>query len=198
MREPSFTRRLTATLCLAFLCSWPIAAIPDVDSSASLSAAPLDSAPEQQRRSESAVDAAAAQQSEADEPVTAEQPAAEPVAKTVDRRNFIAPAAERPGSGLALSKIVISLALVVTLVFVLGWLFKKLTLRLPGSRQIKVICSLPLGTKERLLVIEMQGKQRVLGVTAHSINMLFELENPLPEEKLASDFHTQLQSLLKK
>ncbi|WP_333607817.1 flagellar biosynthetic protein FliO [Arsukibacterium sp.] len=127
-----------------------------------------------------------------------EQVATESTVKTAERRSFTAPPSERPGSGMALSKIVISLALVVTLVFVLGWLFKKLTLRLPGSRQIKVICSLPLGAKERLLVIEMQGKQRVIGVTAHSINMLFELENPLPEEKLASDFHTQLQSLLKK
>ena len=47
-------------------------------------------------------------------------------------------------------------------------------------------------------MIEIQGKQRVIGVTPHSVNFLFDLENPLPEEKLASDFHTQLQSFLKK
>ena len=46
--------------------------------------------------------------------------------------------------------------------------------------------------------VEIQGKQRVIGVTANSVNFLFELETPLTEEKLASDFHTQLQSLLKK
>ncbi|MDX1677861.1 flagellar biosynthetic protein FliO [Arsukibacterium sp.] len=109
------------------------------------------------------------------------------------------PAQERkPGPGISLAKIAISLAAVVLLVVALGWLFKKLTLRLPGSQHVKVICSVPLGQRERLLVIEIQGKQRVLGVTPHSINMLFELENSLPETKLASDFHTQLQSFLKK
>lgn len=106
--------------------------------------------------------------------------------------------AERPSAGLSLGKMALSLAIVVAIVLALGWAFKKLTLRLPGSRHIKIISTMPLGPKERLLVIEMQGKQRVLGVTAHSINLLFELENPLPEEKLASDFHTQLQSFLKK
>jgi flagellar protein FliO/FliZ len=105
---------------------------------------------------------------------------------------------ERASNGLGLGKMALSLGIVVVLVLMLGWAFKKLTLRFPGSRHIKIISTMPLGPKERLLVIEMQGKQRVLGVTSHSINLLFELENPLPEEKLASDFHTQLQSFLKK
>lgn len=105
---------------------------------------------------------------------------------------------ERPNAGISLGKMALSLLIVVLVVLALGWTFKKLTLRLPGSKHIKIISSLPLGPKERLLVIEIQGKQRVLGVTSQQVNMLFELENPLPEEKLASDFHTQLQSFLKK
>ncbi|WNO61788.1 flagellar biosynthetic protein FliO [Rheinheimera sp. MMS21-TC3] len=105
---------------------------------------------------------------------------------------------QKNSAGLSLTKMAISLAIVVLIVLVLGWTFKKLTLRLPGSRHIKIISTTSLGPKEKLLVIEMQGKQRVLGVTANSINLLFELESPLPEEKLASDFHIQLQSFLKK
>lgn len=117
----------------------------------------------------------------------------------VTRDSILNPtSAASANSAMSLSKIVISLALVILLVLGLGWMFKKLSLRLPGNRQIKVICALPLGQRERILVIEIQGKQRVIGVTPHSINLLFELENPLPEEKLASDFHTQLQSFLKK
>ena len=101
-------------------------------------------------------------------------------------------------SGVSLGKIAISLAFVVFLVLVLGWTFKKLTQRVPGTQHMKVISSIPLGQKERLLVIEIQGKQRVLGVTPQQINFLFELEESLPEEKLASEFHSQLQSWLKK
>lgn len=115
-----------------------------------------------------------------------------------ERDKVLQPGTDTVSPKTSLLKIVISLALVVTLVIVLGWLFKKMSLRMPGSRQIKIISALPLGQRERILVIEIQGKQRVLGVTPHSINLLFELENPLPDEKLASDFHTQLQSFLKK
>ncbi len=97
-----------------------------------------------------------------------------------------------------LSQIVISLALVLAAIVVLALLYKKLQLKLPGTKHFKVVATLPVGQKERILVIEIQGKQRVIGVTPHSVNFLFDLENPLPEEKLASDFHTQLQSFLKK
>lgn len=97
-----------------------------------------------------------------------------------------------------LTQIVISLALVIVAIVVLALLYKKLQLKMPGSKHFKVVATLPIGQKERLLVIEIQGKQRVIGVTPHSVNFLFELENSLPEEKLASDFHTQLQSFLKK
>ncbi|MBZ9610238.1 flagellar biosynthetic protein FliO [Rheinheimera maricola] len=133
------------------------------------------------------------------------QPAASAVSDAKPANNTAAsvpealkPSPVRPTAGISLGKMALSLAIVVAIVLVLGWLFKKLTLRLPGNRHIKIISTLALGQKERLLVIEMQGKQRVIGVTAHSVNFLFELENPLPEEKLASDFHTQLQSFLKK
>ncbi len=135
----------------------------------------------------------------------AEEPVAEPLPtensrpnRLVSRDAVLNPGSDNSSGSMALGKIAISLALVIFLVLGLGWLFKKLTLRLPGSRHMKVICTLPLGQRERILIIEIQGKQRVIGVTPHSINLLFELENPLPEEKLASDFHTQLQSFLRK
>ncbi len=103
-----------------------------------------------------------------------------------------------PAAIPSLSQLVISLALVVGLVVLLAFLYKKMQLKMPGTKHFKVVGTFNLGPREKLLVIEIQGKQRVIGVTAHNINFLFELENPLPEEKLALDFHTQLQSFLKK
>jgi flagellar biosynthetic protein FliO len=148
---------------------------------------------EEQTATEAPADPAAQAQA-AELPATATKP--EPQGRPFQ---LTSPPAERSNSsGLSLGKIAISLTAVLLLVVVLGWLFKKLTMRLPGSQHIKVICSVAIGQRERLLVIEIQGKQRVLGVTPQSINMLFELENSLPDTKLASDFHTQLQSFLKK
>jgi flagellar protein FliO/FliZ len=106
----------------------------------------------------------------------------------------LTPSANVPGLG----EVVISLALVLAAILALAFLYKKMQLKMPGNRHFKVVATLAIGPKERILVIELQGKQRVIGVTAHSVNFLFELENPLPEEKLASDFHSQLQSFLKK
>lgn len=125
----------------------------------------------------------------------AEPVANKPVSALADR-NTVAPGAGN--AGLGLGKMAISLAIVVVIVLLLAWTFKKLTLKLPGTRHIKIISTTPLGPRERILVIEIQGKQRVIGVTAQNINFLFELENALPEEKLAPDFHKQLQSFLKK
>lgn len=115
--------------------------------------------------------------------------AAEATVKEVSKAS-----ANLPGVG----QIVISLALVIGLVLMLAFAYKKMQLRLPGAKHFRIVSTLSVGTRERILVIEIQGKQRVIGVTPNNVNFLFELENPLPEEKLASDFHTQLQSFLKK
>lgn len=160
--------------------------------------------PEPQQQETAAQDATDKDGADAQtEPVAEPLPETPPQAVTEPRQSLPfqrqePPAERKNSSGISLGKIAISLAAVLLLVVGLGWLFKKLTLRLPGSQHVKVICSVPLGQRERLLVIEIQGKQRVIGVTPQSINMLFELENSLPETKLASDFHTQLQSFLKK
>ncbi|MBU1437339.1 MAG: flagellar biosynthetic protein FliO [Gammaproteobacteria bacterium] len=106
--------------------------------------------------------------------------------------------AKVPAAIPGIGQIVISLALVIGLVLLLAFVYKKMQLKMPGSKHFRVVATLNVGTRERLLVIEMQGKQRVIGVTAHNVNFLFDLETPLTEEKLASDFHTQLQSFLKK
>ena len=124
------------------------------------------------------------------------------LAQTVETTAQAAAPAAAPAKAVAslpgVGQVVISLALVVGLVLVLAFFYRKLQLKLPGSQHFKIVSSLAVGQRERILVIEIQGKQRVIGVTPHSVNFLFDLETPLPSEKLASDFHTQLQSFLKK
>jgi len=89
-----------------------------------------------------------------------------------------------------------SLLVVLALVVLLAWLYKKMAQRLPGSGQIKVVTSLALGPRERILVIEIQGKQRVIGVTAQQVNFLFELEQPLSAEPSVADWRQHWQKAL--
>jgi flagellar protein FliO/FliZ len=69
--------------------------------------------------------------------------------------------------------------MVVLLIIGLGFFLKRLNPNIGNNNDFKVIRSLPLGTKERLLIVEVDGKQLLLGVTPQNINYLHQLETPL-------------------
>ncbi|PPT42184.1 flagellar biosynthetic protein FliO [Xanthomonas arboricola] len=76
---------------------------------------------------------------------------------------------------------VFALLLVLALIVGLGWLLK----RMPGSgfrstEGLRVVTSLAVGAKERVVVVEVNGQQLLLGVTAGGINTLHTLSEPLP------------------
>ena len=84
-----------------------------------------------------------------------------------------------PGIGGAL----VGLILVLGLILGLAWLLKRLPgagLGLRATDQLRVVTSLSIGTKERLLVVEVGGEQLLIGVTAGAINTLHRLPEPLP------------------
>ncbi|ATS63669.1 flagellar protein [Xanthomonas citri pv. fuscans] len=76
---------------------------------------------------------------------------------------------------------VFALLLVLVLIVGLGWLLK----RMPGSgfrstEGLRVVTSLAVGAKERVVVVEVNGQQLLLGVTAGGISTLHTLPEPLP------------------
>ena len=79
---------------------------------------------------------------------------------------------------------VLSLGMVVVLILVLAFFVKKLNPNLTNNDEFKVIRSLPLGSRERLMVVEIDNAQHLLVVTPHSINYLHKLETPLTEKEL--------------
>ncbi|WP_315387866.1 flagellar biosynthetic protein FliO [uncultured Stenotrophomonas sp.] len=76
---------------------------------------------------------------------------------------------------------VLALLAVLALIVGLGWLLK----RMPGSgfkpaEGLRVVASLNVGAKERVVVVDVNGEQLLLGVTAGGINTLHRLPEPLP------------------
>ena len=74
----------------------------------------------------------------------------------------------------------LSLLLIIGAIMALAWLLSKLQ----GGRSnngglINVLASHALGTKERLLLVEVGGRQIIVGVTASQISTLHVLEEPL-------------------
>ena len=82
----------------------------------------------------------------------------------------------------SLLTVVLSLLLVVALILLLGYIVKRMNLNITGGRDIKVVSSLALGNKERVVVIDVQGQQHLLGVTSHQVSYLASLPQPLQSD----------------
>ncbi len=96
----------------------------------------------------------------------------------------------------------LGLLLVVGLIFLLGFILRRVgPMAGIGSQQIRVISSLPLGTRDRLLLVDVAGTQMLLGASAGRINTLHVFDEPvasLEEARQQSDFARKMQSLLKR
>jgi len=73
-----------------------------------------------------------------------------------------------------------SLLLIIVVIVVVGWLYSR-TQRMQShdGDVIRILAAQPIGPKERVLLVEVAGKQLVLGMTAGQIQMLYVLEQPL-------------------
>lgn len=91
-----------------------------------------------------------------------------------------------PASGTELSpaltssvSVMISMFVVIGVIIALAVFYKRMNLGFAGSQSIKVVTALPLGTKERIVVIEVNGQQHLIGVTPQQINHLVTLDEPI-------------------
>ncbi|EJL6858708.1 flagellar biosynthetic protein FliO [Vibrio cholerae] len=93
-----------------------------------------------------------------------------------------------------------SLLFVIALILLLAWLLKRMRVPAFGQQKgLSIIKQLPVGTRERVMIIQVGEEQYLIGVTTQSIQLLAKLDNPLiQEELLATAFSNQLMQLLKK
>lgn len=66
---------------------------------------------------------------------------------------------------------------VIFVIFLLAFLFKKLTNFSPNSQNINVLETQVIGHKEKLMIVKVKQQQFLIGVTAHSISQLGEIDN---------------------
>ena len=74
---------------------------------------------------------------------------------------------------------ILSLLMVVVLIIACAMLLKKFQITQQNVSALKIVTSLSLGTKERIVVVQVADKQLLLGVTAQQITILDNLEKPL-------------------
>jgi flagellar protein FliO/FliZ len=81
-----------------------------------------------------------------------------------------------------LGKTALALGLVLGCVFLCGWLARRIGARpLAPGKVMRVVSSTSLGQREKVVIVEVQGKWLVLGVTAQQVSALSEFEAPVAE-----------------
>ncbi|WP_425244303.1 flagellar biosynthetic protein FliO [Vibrio gelatinilyticus] len=93
-----------------------------------------------------------------------------------------------------------SLVLVIAIILGLAWLLKRM--RVPNLVQqqgLKIVRQLPVGTKERIAIVEAGNEQFLVGITPQSIQLISKLDQPLQETEAAKPaFANHLAQLLSK
>jgi len=93
-----------------------------------------------------------------------------------------APVAGTLGSGIGgqLLQLVLGLLLVIGLIFVLAWLMRRVQRAGPaGNQVIKLVGSRALGTRDRLVLVQVGNEQVLLGVSPGSITALHVMKDPV-------------------
>ncbi|KAA8996720.1 flagellar biosynthetic protein FliO [Affinibrenneria salicis] len=97
------------------------------------------------------------------------------------------------------------LAGILLFILLIAWLMRKLGFAPPSkaNKLLKVVSACQVGQRERVVIVEADGNWLVLGVTAHSVNLLH--QQPARPEALAesgqdktAEFARLLQKVLKR
>lgn len=80
------------------------------------------------------------------------------------------------GGLAAFGKVAFALFVILVVIFVCAWLLRRFSpTRGISGKSLKIIATKAVGTKERVVVLEVEDTWLVLGVTATQINKLHEL-----------------------
>ncbi len=86
-----------------------------------------------------------------------------------------------PDPARQLVQVLGGLGLVLALVLALAWLVKRFNgARLAGGRGLRLVGGLAVGSRERILLVEVGDTQLVVGVAPGRVQTLHVLDQPLP------------------
>lgn len=105
---------------------------------------------------------------------------------------------ESPVSAMSLLQTLLGLVLVLGCIVLVAWLLKRSnSFHTAASGQLKMIAGLPLGTRERAVLVQVGDKQLLLGVTPQQISLLHTLETPLAtDQPIQGEFASKLRQLM--
>lgn len=99
----------------------------------------------------------------------------------------------------SLLNVFVGLLFILGLILALAWFVKRIGQGgITANNHLRIVASLPLGTRERLALVDVGGKQILLGLTPQNINTLHVFDEPVIDSASAepSEFALKLRSLL--
>jgi flagellar protein FliO/FliZ len=90
---------------------------------------------------------------------------------------------------------------VIAIIFGCAWIVRRMSGMTGGNaRAMKVVSVMPMGTRERIALIDVGGKQILIGVTPQAIRTLHVFDEPVvtPGEPVSGDFARKLQGMIGK
>jgi flagellar protein FliO/FliZ len=92
-------------------------------------------------------------------------------------------------------QVFMGLGVIILVILLLAWLLKRVYRWQAPQQSMRVVSSLALGTRERALLVDVNGQQMLLGVTSNQVTLLKAFEEPvIPVEhsRKSSAFAEQL------
>ncbi|MFT5594053.1 MAG: flagellar protein FliO/FliZ [Oceanicoccus sp.] len=90
-----------------------------------------------------------------------------------------------PNSQDQLIQVTLALVAVVALIYAIAWVIRrKQGVQGLSNIPMKTLGVLPMGMKEKIILIEIGGKQILLGMTPSNINTLATFDEPIVDEKM--------------
>lgn len=89
-------------------------------------------------------------------------------------------------AGAELLRVMLSLVGIIALIVAAGWLSRRLQARaVPGGRRIRCVETLAVGARDRVLLLEAQGKRLLVGAGPGGLRTLHVFDGELPAEETA-------------
>jgi len=111
------------------------------------------------------------------------------------------PPASAPDALMSMLSLGAGLLAVIAIIFGCAWLVRRMSGMTGGNtRAMKLVSVMPMGTRERIALIDVGGKQILVGVTPQAIRTLHVFDEPVvpPGEQVSGDFAHKLQGMIGK
>ncbi len=100
-------------------------------------------------------------------------------------------------------EVMAGLIIILLMIFALAWLVKRMgTGSFLSNQHMKIVASVAMGTRERVVVLDVGGKQVLLGITPQNINTLHVFDEPVisesSDDKTESDFAQKIKFFMQK